>query len=65
MTIAILMAVGLSLATWTALASRRRWYRGESNLGLMSQQWIAEQRSDESQHRLTGASSEPLSRRST
>jgi hypothetical protein len=51
MTIAILIAIGLSLTVWTAF--RRWWHRSESNLGIMSQGWISEQRSHESHHRLT------------
>ena len=51
MTITILIAIGLSLTAWSAVASRRWWYRGESNLGIMSQGWISEQRSHESHYR--------------
>jgi len=53
MTIAILIAIALGLTGWSAFASRRRWYSGESNLGSMSQGWISEQRSHGSHHRLT------------
>lgn len=47
----IVLALALGLAAWTAFASKQRWGRGDANRGLMSQQWIAEQRCDESRHR--------------
>lgn len=53
MTPALLIAIVLSLTAWTVFVSKKWRYRGQAGLGLMSQEWIAEQRSDESRHRLT------------
>lgn len=43
----------LSLTAWAVFLSRPWWLGEESSLGLMSQQWISEQRADESRHRPT------------
>ena len=50
MIIVLSIVVVLSLTAWAAFLSRQWWLREESSLGLMSQQWISEQRADESHH---------------
>lgn len=53
MTIALLIVIVLSLTAWMAVLSRQWRHREEPSFGLMSQQWISEQRADESRHRPT------------
>jgi hypothetical protein len=50
MTITFPIAIVLTLSALTVFLSKQ-WRH--SSLGLMSQEWISEQRSDESRHRLT------------
>jgi len=52
MTIALLIAIVLSFSAWMVFRSRWR-HSAHADLGLMSQEWISEHRSDESRHRRT------------
>jgi hypothetical protein len=51
MTVVLLIAIVTSLTAWMVSLSKHWWRSEEPVLGLMSRQWIAEQRNDESRHR--------------
>lgn len=51
MAVALVIAIVLSLTAWGVVLSRQWRHKEESGFGLMSRQWISEQRADESRHR--------------